>query len=333
MFSNARASLSLRVLAAFVLCTLLTASLYAQDTSSLTWSRVKLTSGPAARASFASAYDPVSKKVVLFGGYDATGPLNETWTFDGAHWAKINTSVAPTARFGTSFAYDFKIHKLVLFGGTAGFGVLNDTWLWDGATSKWTQASPQNLPAGASNPILFSDPVNGHVVMFGGYRGRFYSRDTFQWTGTDWVLLNPTNSPFPRSGAIAAYDPVHKNVVLFGGISDNWIVQNTWTWDGSDWTQQNPATQPPPLYFTKGGFYPPLQSVIVFGGGSEGVDQDTTWAWDGTDWSQLSPLRSPAAREQLGTVVDPTSRQFLTFGGTDFDSGALLGDVWKLTGK
>ena len=130
----------------------------------------------------------------------------------------------------------------MLFGGFFGTAFLNDTWVWNGATSAWTQAHPKTVPTGATNAMLFTDPANGHVDMFGGYQGRFYSRDTYQWTGTDWLLLNPTNSPYPRSGAITVADPVRKNVVLFGGISDNWVVQNTWTWDGTDWTLQAPPT-------------------------------------------------------------------------------------------
>jgi hypothetical protein len=129
------------------------------------------------------------------------------------------------------------------------------------------------------------------------------------------------------------YDPIQKKEVLFGGISDNWVVQNTWTWDGSNWTEESPSTQPPPLYWTAGGYYPPVNAVVVFGGGSEGADQDATWAWTGTDWTQLSPLKSPAAREGVGLIGDPASRQFLVFGGTDFDSGTYFADVWKLIGQ
>ena len=62
-------------------------------------------------------------------------------------------------------AYDRSIQKVVLFGGFVGFTILNDTWLWDGATSTWTQATPQRAPTGATNPMLFTDPANGHVDM------------------------------------------------------------------------------------------------------------------------------------------------------------------------
>jgi hypothetical protein len=301
----------------------------------LTWTKLTPTKGLPPREAFASAYDPISKKIIVFGGINGQTYFDDTYTFDGTTWAKVQAKVAPPARAAAMMAYDRKIKKLVLFGGVYGFARLGDTWLWDGATSTWTAATPKTVPPGASGPILFTDPLNGHVDMFGGNRGRFYSRDTFQWTGKNWKLLdlNETNSPYPRMAAVIAQDPIHKNVVLFGGISDNWVVQNTWTWDGTSWTQQNPATQPPPLYYTTGGFDPALKKVVVFGGGSEAVDQNTTWAWDGSNWTLLSPAKKPAAREGLGTAWNPATHQFLIFDGFNFSSNKYYVDTWSLTGK
>jgi Galactose oxidase, central domain len=333
MLLSLRISSRLRLASALAICALFTGTVsLAADNSTLAWTKLAPTQALPARAAFASAYDPVSGKIVVFGGSNATGQQSaETWTFDGATWSKVDTKSAPGARSAAGMAYDSRSHKLVLFGGFLGFTFLNDTWLWDGATSTWTQADPTTIPTGATNPILFTDPANGHVDMFGGYQGQFFSRSTYQWTGTDWALLNPSNSPYPRSGAVTVLDPIHHNVVLFGGLSDNWVMQNTWTWDGSDWTLLAPAKMPPVLYFTSGGFDPLLQKVIVFGGGSGGIDQNTTWAWDGSNWYQLLPAGSPPVREQFGTVWDQKSRKFLIFGGTVFDTNQFFGDTWQLT--
>jgi hypothetical protein len=321
------------VSALFVLATTMLS--FAADPSALTWKKLKPANVLPPRAAFASAYDPISKKIVVFGGNNNQTNLNETYTFDGKTWTKVKTSVAPAARETAMMAYDRKTHKLVLFGGSSGLVRLNDTWLWDGASSTWTQAKPKTVPPGAVAPILFTDPANGHVDMFGGNRGQFYSRDTFQWTGKNWKLLNldETKSPYPRMASVIAQDPIRKNVVLFGGISDNWVMQNTWTWDGTSWTEKNPANQPPPLYYTTGGFDPVLKEVVVFGGGSSAVDSNATWAWNGSDWTQLSPLKSPAARERFGTVWDPINRRFLVFDGWVFNTSKFFGDVWALTGN
>jgi len=254
MLSLLRNSPGLRLTAALAVVALFTSTIsLAADNSTLTWTKLSPAKTFPARAGFATAYDPASKKVVIFGGYDASGlQLGDTWTFDGTTWAQVNTTTAPGPRAAAAMAYDSRTHKIVLFGGFVGFTFLNDTWLWDGATSTWTQAAPNTVPKAATNPILFTDPANGHADMFGGYQGQFFSRSTYQWTGTDWRLLNPSNSPYPRSGAVTVLDPIHKNVVLFGGLSDNWVMQNTWTWDGNDWTLLSPPAMPPVLYFTSG---------------------------------------------------------------------------------
>jgi len=161
----------------------------------LTWTKLKPTKGFPARAAFASAYDPVSKKVVVFGGVNVNNFLGDTWTFDGTTWAKVQTTNGPGPRAGAAMAYDSATQKLVMFGGFVGFTLLDETWVFDGATSTWKQVHSYPDPKAATNPMLFTDPLNGHVDMFGGYQGRFFSRSMWQWNGTDWVQLNPTTAP------------------------------------------------------------------------------------------------------------------------------------------
>src|SRR5581483_2319393 len=62
----------------------------------LTWTKLQPGKALPARTSFATAYDPVSQRVVIFGGTDASGrQLNETWIFDGTTWAQVTTATAP----------------------------------------------------------------------------------------------------------------------------------------------------------------------------------------------------------------------------------------------
>ncbi len=59
------------------------------------WKKLLPGVSPSARAAHAMAYDPVSKKVVLFGGYDATSYLGDTWSFDGTTWTREMPQVSP----------------------------------------------------------------------------------------------------------------------------------------------------------------------------------------------------------------------------------------------
>jgi len=299
----------------------------AAEAQSVTWKQLFPRRVPSARAFSAMAYDPVSKKMVLFGGWDGTAHLNDTWTFDGTTWTRRKTAASPSGRAGAAMAFDRKTRKLVLFGGFDGAKYLGDTWLWDGAASHWTKAHPKTSPPGLTGPMLFTDPKDGHVDEFGGYNGKFYQSATWRWAGTTWTQLNPASVPGARSIAVASLDGARKNVVLFGGLGDV-RTDNTWTWDGANWTQMSPTVQPPTRYGAGSAFDPKLQMVVIFGGGTGGVDQNQTWAWTGADWTQLSPTKFPAARESMGMDYDAASGQLLVFGG--LGGNTLLHDTWKL---
>src|SRR5439155_218044 len=94
---------------------------------------------PPPRSYLAMTYDPASGKVIMFGGFDGTTYLNDTWTFDGITWAQVATLPSPPARTNAQIAYDAVTQKVVLFGGFNGRNYLGDTWLWDGTASRWAQ--------------------------------------------------------------------------------------------------------------------------------------------------------------------------------------------------
>jgi hypothetical protein len=106
------------------------------------WKKLSPAGSPTARAAHAMAYDPVGHDVVMFGGFDATSYLADTWTFDGTSWNQATPATSPTARAGAAMADDSVTGQLVLFGGYDGSSYLGDTWLWDGATSTWRSRSP-----------------------------------------------------------------------------------------------------------------------------------------------------------------------------------------------
>src|SRR5437879_5444997 len=59
------------------------------------------------RAAMAMAYDPVSRYVVTFGGYDSSIQyLNQTWIWDGVEWAQPIVQTPPPARAAAGMAYD-----------------------------------------------------------------------------------------------------------------------------------------------------------------------------------------------------------------------------------
>lgn len=273
------------------------------------------------------AYDPVSQRVVLFGGFGYTDYFNETWTFDGTTWTKMITAVAPAPRAAAGMAYDSVAKKLVLFGGYDGNQYLNDTWLWDGATLQWTQVHPKASPPAATAPAVFTDPRFGTVTTYGGFNGRFYQLETWRWRNGNWHHLRPTDTPSARGAMVSAYDPVRKNAVIFAGLAQI-NPYNTWTWDGTNWTRQLPSQQPPYRYFSGAAFDPRVDGVICFGGGQSGADISDTWLWTGSDWSELAPEGLIPARESFGIAYDEAIGKTVVFGG--LLGNKLLRDTWVL---
>jgi hypothetical protein len=82
------------------------------------WKKVALSIHPDAKAEAAIAYDPLRKKVVLFGGRKSGEKWvdGDTWEFDGNKWSQVNTQ-GPTPRSGASLVYDAQLKQIVLFGG------------------------------------------------------------------------------------------------------------------------------------------------------------------------------------------------------------------------
>ena len=290
------------------------------------WVQLLPSHHPSPRAAAAVAYDPVSQKIILFGGFGPSSYFRDTWTFDGSDWKKVLVTTRPPARAAASIAFDSKLQKLVMYGGFNGRKYLGDTWIWDGATSTWSQAFPMRSPNPETLPMLFSDPISGRVDNFGGWDGRFYSLTTWRWRDGTWHKLSPAQSPGARGAAVCATNPELKQTVLFGGLADVNPV-NTWTFNGVNWTQQFPANQIPYRFYASTTYDPRFQGVVVFAG-FVGQDANDTWLWTGDDWQQLSPTNSPSVRESAGIAFDQVHQQTIVFGG--LSGNLLLNDSWVL---
>src|SRR5206468_10952676 len=232
---------------------------------------------PSPRSYLAMTYDPASDKIIMFGGFDGTTYLNDTWTFDGVTWTEVARVTPPPARAAAQMAYDGVTHQVVLFGGYDGRNYLGDTWLWDGTTSQWTQAAPAHHPTPVTGPMLFPDP-NGRVDLFGGFDGHFYQLTMWQWSRSDWRRLSPATVPYARSSAAVATNPMIDQVVLFGGLGDV-NPNNTWTYRGNTWTLQSPVSQPALVYVASAAFDRRTRPAMRFGRARCRVDRDATWRW------------------------------------------------------
>ena len=82
------------------------------------WVELSPNDSPPARSYLAMTYDPVSGKTIAFGGFDGTGYLNDTWSFDGTSWTLITTQSVPPPRAAAQMTYDSVAQKVVSSAGS-----------------------------------------------------------------------------------------------------------------------------------------------------------------------------------------------------------------------
>lgn len=139
---------------------------YSRSTN--TWRSLDPEHRPPSQDHVKIAYDPVSKRTILFIG--ATGRSLAgvgTWAFENGDWTKLETGASPTAGHG-SLLYDRKIGMLVLIGTDEGSGDM-DTWTFDGETNEWTMLSPSRSPALREHGGMAFDERSDSFLVAGGF--------------------------------------------------------------------------------------------------------------------------------------------------------------------
>ncbi len=300
----------------------------ATTSSHVTWTKLSPATSPTTRYDADMAYNPSSANMVLFGGFDATTVLKDTWTWNGTTWTKLSPATSPTARYLASMAYDTATSTMVLFGGGTLVSNYSDTWTWNGTT--WTKQSPATSPSARNGAAMAYDAATGTMVLFGGDASTGALGDTWTWNGTTWTKQSPATSPTARYGASMVYDASTGNVVLFGGYNGSKRFADTWTWNGTTWTKLSPATSPTARSGASMAYVPAIGGAVLFGGhGTVTAHLADTWTWNGTTWTKLSPATSPTARNGASLAYDPSTSTSVLFGGTA--SSGHLNDTWNLS--
>lgn len=135
------------------------------------WSSRTTANVPTAILEAAMAFDPIDRRLLLFGGYDLVTYRDETWSYDGTDWTRLDPVVSPAPRGRHSMAHDHSRRRVLLYGGaTLDNRPLGDLWEWTGRSWRRlhsaTTAPPERFLAG-----LAFDPVGGEMLLFGGGPG------------------------------------------------------------------------------------------------------------------------------------------------------------------
>ena len=212
-----------------------------------------VSTAPHARGRAAVAWNPLTQKLVVYGGDNRnTGPLpantylGDIWEYDPATntWADVTPASGPqpTPRRWASMAFEPVLGGMLMFGGDTGAGALavnNETWLFLGG--QWIQFTPSIAPPARRMASLMTRPDFHDVILVGGddstllngFTEPYRHLDVWTWNGGNWNLLSTYDwatgqGTFPASAFAnqAVYDPLRKRVVMQGGQG---IAANTAT--------------------------------------------------------------------------------------------------------
>ncbi|MEI6309421.1 MAG: kelch repeat-containing protein, partial [bacterium] len=198
-----------------------------------TWTQLFPTPAPTARIEHAMAATP-SGDVLLFGGWDRSDYLSDTWLFNTSakSWSIISSSPStPTGRY--KHAMVATPSGVLLFGGSGKNNLgqeimLDDTWLFTyrniTGTGTWTKLHPTTTPTKRSGHAMAALP-SGDALLFGGL-GSTFLNDTWLFdttTGTcTWSQVS--TSPSPTARANHAMATSSSGAILFGGLgNDTWL--------------------------------------------------------------------------------------------------------------
>jgi N-acetylneuraminic acid mutarotase len=199
--------------------------LWAYDVTGNAWTALSPTGlSPAARQGHSLVYDPDSKKMILFGGYDGSTQYNDTWAYDPAAntWADLKPSGdLPAARDSQAMAYDPDDKMILLFGGWSTTRQFDDTWAYDPARNSWTTLkTADGAPTARALHQMVYDTAIKKLVLFGGGTSSATFGDTwlFDFPERSWISAAAAGNPPPaRAGHAMVYDSVTRDILLFGG--------------------------------------------------------------------------------------------------------------------
>jgi hypothetical protein len=269
---------------------------------------------PPPRANQSAIYDPVSNRMVIYGG-DNEAPITPTtfgdiWVLTHANglggtpeWSKFAPSgVSPPSRTEHSAVYDAATNRMIVFGGNSAApcgGGLNDVWVLIDANGigspTWNQLTAAAGPPSARSGAHASyDPASNRMTVVGGLVPCGLANNDI-WLLSDangigspiWSLILASGSPpSPWSQQTAVYDAATNRVTVFGGATTAGLTNQVLTLTGANSLSGTPA------------------------------------------WVDLTPTSGPPEARSLASAVEATQSRMIVFGGRG--NGARLRDVWVL---
>ena len=309
--------------------------------TSSAWIELHPTGGPPPpRRLHSTVYDPVSNRLIVFGGCTPVGNnacvsgggivRNDVWVLTNANglgdpstWIELlPTGGPPPARQNHVAVYDQANNRMIMWGG-------EPTLSWPTFTDVWVLTNANGLDRATGMPA-----TPGWIQLF--------PLGTFPPSGV---------SQPGREGSASIYDSVTNRMILFGGgvcdpcdqRNDVWVLTEANGLGATpQWLQLFPSGGPPGPRAEHSLTYDVNNDrMIVFGGGYPTVND--TWVLSDASglsratglpatpvWTPLTPGSAPPVRSNHAAAFDAGTNRQVIFGGRGADTSTALGDVWLL---
>lgn len=287
------------------------------------WTQVAVNgTTPSARHDHTMVYDIHGRRVLMFGGINPSGVLDEIWEYRPASTdpqvalaATPLTSAGPVPELSQHAMSTHPSEDAVVFGGKNSFGF--NALTYELQSGNWVKRVSVLNPAVRTGHALVEDVARQNNLMFGGadYYGTKLA-DTWTYSSGQWSLQSPANAPSARSNHALAYDPINNVCMLFGGED---AVGNAlgdfWRWNGTNWSQPTTSVLPGARSNHQMAWNEQQGRLLLYGGRNGANRLDDAWEYDGTNWTEASAAVIPSPRGAHGMAMDTIRGRMVVFGG------------------
>ncbi|MFN8588276.1 MAG: kelch repeat-containing protein [Candidatus Eisenbacteria bacterium] len=298
------------------------------------WSRI-WTQGPSPSPRFGhtALYDEANDRMIVYGGRDESGPLDDVWALPLAGfpmWEQLSPAgTGPAARYEHGAAYDPVRQRMVVTGGRNAGSYFGDAWeLSLDATPTWRDLAP-GAPE-CLTPHAFHTLVNDRARdQFVDYGGDNYGMPACRqvWAlhdvGQSWWSEIPATGPAWRYEHTAVIDPSWDRMVVFGGrytsygpgdpsrqFGDLWeLLPGTPQWNPLSPAPYLPSTPAPDSLSGHTAVYDAAHHRMILFGGQRGLSfADLVSECWSLEWlaGPVGVTPGPAARTTLALTAGPS---------------------------
>jgi PKD repeat protein len=174
-------------------------------------------------------YDAADRTIVLFGGQDNAGFLNDTWTFSAGKWSRQVPTTVPPARNDAPIVYDPVLGSVLLIAGHGNVQALGDMWAF--SHGNWSEVLP-SVPFNYRWGYGAAFDVNDNEVLLYGGTNTTSLGVAYQDT---WIYHVP---PFSASAAVNATKGDAGEPFAFSANATSGSAPYNFSWVFGDGTHQ-----------------------------------------------------------------------------------------------